>query len=162
MYVGIVKYRPISPVFFRISPLFSLGQKSPSVFRPEHLLWLPGLLGCDAIEKLLTGCSKGFPEFSQFRTGFRPFFVRGLRLLRLRLISFLFGSGGRLCVCDRISVVFFQSADEKSCCVSQVLRSCDSDLFQHVPLATLVEMKSDRLALIATQFQLFSELLDNL
>src|SRR5262245_61669547 len=100
MYAGIEKYRPISPVFFRISPLFSLGQKSPSVFRPEHLFWLTGLLGCHAVEKLLTGCPKGFHEFSQLRTGLSPFFVGRLRLLRLRLNSFLFWSGGRLCVRD--------------------------------------------------------------
>jgi len=77
MYAGIEKYRPSSPPFFlEYRPYLALGRSPQVYFRPEHLLWLTGLLGCHAVEKLLTSCPKRFPEFSQFRTGFGPLLVR--------------------------------------------------------------------------------------
>jgi hypothetical protein len=48
------------------------------------------------------------------------FFVRRWWFLRLGLNSFLLRRRRRLCICDRLSVIFFQSADEKSSRVSQV------------------------------------------
>ena len=87
----------------------------------------------------LAGRPKRLDEFLQFGANLSLFFVGRWRFLRLRINSFLLGRRRWLCICDRLPVVVFQLPDEKSSRVSQVLRSCDLDLFQHVLLAILVE-----------------------